>query len=89
MISFEWDPVKSEKNRIKHGITFEEGREIWNDPNMVEVSSKFELEIERRYLVIGRIRGKPWTAIISKREDRVRLISVRRSRKSEENIYGP
>ena len=88
MISFEWDPVKSETNRVKHGITFEEGREIWNDPNMAEVSSKLELEIERRYLVIGRIRGKPWTAIITKREDRVRLISVRRSRKSEENIYG-
>ena len=89
MISFEWDPVKSEKNRIEHGITFEQAREIWNDPNMVEIPSRIELEMERRYLVIGLIAGKPWTAIVTKREDNVRLNSVRRSRKGEENIYGP
>jgi len=88
MVLFEWDPVKSETNRLKHGITFEASREIWNDPDMVEISSRLELEIERRYLVIGRIKSKTWTAVITRREDHVRLISVRRSRKSEENLYG-
>jgi uncharacterized DUF497 family protein len=88
MMSFEWDPVKSEKNRLKHGIAFEEGREIWNDPNILEISSRAEFEFERRYLVIGRIKAKMWTAILTKRDDKVRLISVRRSRKSEEIIYG-
>ena len=57
MVFFEWDPVKSETNRLKHGITFEASREIWNDPDMVEISSRLELEIERRYLVIGRIKS--------------------------------
>ncbi|MCX6111595.1 MAG: BrnT family toxin [Proteobacteria bacterium] len=88
MVLFEWDPVKSETNRLKHGITFEASREIWNDPEMVEISSRRELEIERHYLVIGKIRSKTWTAVITGRGDHVRLISVQRSRKSEENLYG-
>ena len=87
MISFEWDPDKSEKNRLKHGIAFDECVELWNDSNMVEIGSRLELEIERRHLVIGRIKTKIWTAIITIRGEKVRLISVRRSRKSEENIY--
>jgi len=52
------------------------------------IGSKLELEIERRYLVIGKIKSKAWTAVITRRGDHVRLISVRRSRKSEENLYG-
>ena len=51
-----------------------------------QISSRLELEIERRFLVIGRFKSKTWTAIITRREDHVRLITVRRSRKSEENL---
>jgi hypothetical protein len=39
-------------------------------------------------MVIGMIDGKHWTAIITYRDDLIRIISVRRSRKEEEQLYG-
>jgi hypothetical protein len=87
MISFEWDSNKSDINLEKHGISFDACEELWNDPNMAQIGSRLDLEIERRYLVIGRIKHKMWTAIITMRGEKIRIISIRRSRKSEENIY--
>jgi uncharacterized DUF497 family protein len=44
-------------------------------------------EDEPRFVVVGRIAGKHWSAVISYRDDRIRLISVRRSRVEEVAIY--
>jgi len=42
---------------------------------------------EQRFLVVGRISGKHWSGVITYRGDRVRIISVRRSRKEEIDLY--
>jgi uncharacterized DUF497 family protein len=42
---------------------------------------------ELRYLVVGMIDGKLWTAIMTWREDRARIISVRRARHVERQRY--
>ena len=85
MISFEFDATKSEFNRTKHGIDFVEAQSLWGDPMLLEIPAK--TDDEPRYLVIGRIDGKHWSAVITYREANVRLISVRRSRTEEVVLY--
>ncbi len=82
---FEFDPDKSKRNHKKHSIDFEEAQKLWDDPNLLEVQTKSVGE--PRYLIIGVIARKHWSAIVTYRKDKVRIISVRRSRQTEVEIY--
>lgn len=82
---FEWDKEKSESNFKKHGIDFETARKIWLDENRIEIRAPYP--IEKRWIVIGAIEDKVWTAIFTIRDDAIRIISVRRSRTKEKKIY--
>ncbi|RRD70201.1 MULTISPECIES: BrnT family toxin [unclassified Desulfovibrio] len=84
-MKFEYDPAKSAINKIKHGLAFEEAKALWEDENLLEVPVL--RAGEERYLVIGAIRGKMWTGVITYRGGAVRIISVRRSRKEEVEYY--
>ncbi len=84
-MEFEFDPKKSEANKTKHGIGFTEAQALWNDPDSIEIPVK--TSDEPRFLVIGRISEKHWSGIITYRRDRIRIISVRRSRKEEVDLY--
>jgi uncharacterized DUF497 family protein len=77
-MEFEFDPAKSQANKAKHGIDFEEAQALWNDDNGLEFPGSFDNEM--RNLIIGRIADKHWTAIVTYRDDKVRIISVRRAR---------
>lgn len=83
-MGFEFDADKSEINKVKHKIDFEEAQELWNGP-IVQLKSKDPQE--DRLLVVGLIENKSWTAIITMRRDVIRIISVRRSRENEKAIY--
>ena len=85
MPSFEFDAEKSDSNREKHGIDFVEAQGLWNDPMLLEIPAK--TEDEPRFLVIGQIEGKHWSAVITYRGSNVRLISVRRARTEEVAFY--
>jgi uncharacterized DUF497 family protein len=84
-MKFEYDSHKSEKNKTKHGIDFEEAQALWNDDDLLILPLRFEAE--PRQACIGRLNSKHWTAIMTCRGDIVRLISVRRSRKDEVYAY--
>ena len=84
-VEFEFDPGKSEANQQKHGIDFTEAQALWQDPMRVEIPAK--TVDEPRWLVIGQIGGKPWSAVITYLQQTVRVISVRRSRDEEVAIY--
>lgn len=84
-MEFEFDPHKSVTNQEKHGIDFIEARRLWQDAMRVEVPAR--TEDEPRSLVIGQIDGKHWSAVVTYRERRTRIISVRRSRDEEVSIY--
>jgi hypothetical protein len=84
-MEFEFDPTKSNSNKKKHGIDFYEALGLWNDADFIEIPLK--TIDEPRFLVIGRILDKHWSAIITYRSEKVRIISVRRSRKEEVDIY--
>jgi uncharacterized protein len=85
MMVFEFDPVKSESNRIKHGIDFLEAQALWFDPMLLEIPAK--TTDEPRYLVIGLLDDKHWSAVMTYRSDKIRLISVRRARAEEVALY--
>jgi uncharacterized DUF497 family protein len=84
-MEFEFDLKKSGSNKQKYGIDFHEARVLWDDPNLIEIP--VQTVDEPRYLVIGTIQGKHWSGVITYRGDKVRIISVRRSRKEEVEIY--
>ena len=82
---FEFDELKSKSNLKKHGIDFIEAQALWNDSNLLEIPAK-TLD-KPRFLIIGRIEQKHWSAVITYRDGRIRLISVRRSRAEEVTLY--
>lgn len=84
-MSFEFDPKKSDTNKDKHGIDFVEAQELWNDPDLLEIPAK--TTDEPRFLVIGKIGEKHWGGIITYRIDNIRIISVRRARNEEVELY--
>jgi len=85
MTGFEFDEEKSRANLKKHGIDFVSAQELWEDPNLLEVPAR--TEDEARYLYIGMIGEKHWSAVVTPRDTRIRIISVRRSRIEEVAIY--
>ena len=87
-MAFGYDPEKSAANRAKHGIDFDEAQSLWSDPFLLEASAL--TEDEPRFLAIGRIGTRHWTAVFTRRESRLRIISVRRARRKEIDHYeGP
>ena len=85
MLAFEFDEGKSRANREKHGIDFVQAQAIWNDSELIEIPAV--TVDEARFLVIGRIDGKHWSAVVTYRSENIRIISVRRSRSEEVAIY--
>jgi hypothetical protein len=84
-MEFEFDSPKSNSNKKKHGIDFYEAQALWDDPDLIEIPVK--TSDEPRYLVVGKISGKHWSGVITYRGEKIRIISVRRSRKEEVDIY--
>ena len=84
-MEFEFDAQKSTANKAKHGIDFVEAQALWDDPDLIEIPAR--TSDEPRFLVIGKIEGRLWSAILTYRSEHVRLISVRRSRREEVAIY--
>ncbi|MCJ7687079.1 MAG: BrnT family toxin [Desulfobacteraceae bacterium] len=85
-MKFEWDNEKSRSNQAKHGIDFHSAKALWDDDNRVEIQSPYPLE--SRSILIGTLDKKLWTAIFTRRGSALRIISVRRARKREANLYG-
>ena len=83
---FEFDPGKSAANVAKHGIDFVQAQALWDDAGHVEVPAR--TVGESRWLVVGRIAGVHWSAVVTYRDKGVRIISVRRSRPEEVSLYG-
>ena len=84
-MKFEYDPDKSAANKRKHGIDFEQAQELWADTALIEIPAR--TSDEPRSMLIGRIEGKHRSAVVARRGEGLRLISVRRSRDEEVSIY--
>ena len=86
MVDFEFDPAKSTSNLFKHGIDFTAAQALWLDSDLVILPSSYPFE--ERFILIGKIGEKHWTAVFTEREERIRIISVRLARDNERQIYG-
>ena len=84
-MEFEFDKRKSESNKKKHGIDFIKAQALWEDPDLLEIPAR--LSDEPRFLVIGKITKEYWSGIIAYRGERIRIISIRRSRQEEVELY--
>ncbi len=84
-MDFEFDPVKSGANKAKHGIDFDEAQALWSDVDLIVAPAL--AGPEPRFLAIGKIDEKVWTAVFTRRDDRLRIISVRRARANEVKHY--
>ena len=85
MIEFEFDPAKSLRNKNKHGIDFTEGQGLWKDSDLLEIRAR--TVGEPRFIVVGRMEGRHWTAVITYRQGKTRIISIRPARKNERELY--
>ena len=81
----EFDSHKSENNKKKHGIDFIEAFKLWDDPDRIEIPA--HTDDEKRFVVIGKIADTYWSGSITYRGEKIRIISVRRSRREEIEIY--
>ena len=84
-MNFEYDPDKSAANLDKHGIAFDAAQALWRDPRRIEIPAR--TADEPRFLIVGKIGVKHWSAVVTYRNDSIRIISVRRARKEEIAIY--
>lgn len=84
-MEFVFDKIKEEINKVKHGINFTEAQKIWEDDNRIVIPAK--VSDEKRFLLIGKIEENIWSAIYTLRNEKIRIISVRRSRDNEKTIY--
>jgi len=85
MDNFEYDASKSLSNFKKHGIDFIAAQKLWDDPNLLEIKAK--TGNEERFILIGTIENKHYSAVVAYRDRYIRIISVRRSRKQEVALY--
>lgn len=80
-MKFEFDPGESERNLRKHGIDFKAAQALWDDPRLLE--APVNTAGEPRWLAVGEIAGTQWSAIVTYRNEVVRIVSVRRSQQGE------
>ncbi len=84
-MEFEFDPAKSAANKARHGIDFVEAQALWHDSERLEVPARSV--DESRLQVVGQIGDTVWSAFVTTRDTRIRIISVRRARDEEEAAY--
>lgn len=82
---FEYDTDKSNKNKERHGIDFEEAKELWDSTHVI-LPAKNVLG-EERFVILGKIKGKHYVAIYTVRGRKTRIISCHRADRKWENIY--
>lgn len=84
-MQFEFDAAKSMSNLVKHGINFNDAKQLWNDPKVLIIRAR--QVVEPRWIAIGCVERKHWSAVFTYRGERIRIISARRARTQEVALY--
>ena len=84
-MEFEFDQAKSEASRLKHGIDFVQAQELWKDLYALQIQAMSDTE--PRFALIASMQGKVWSVFFTERNSKIRIISARRSRTNEEDLY--
>ena len=88
-VEFEWDPDKAELNEQKHGLSFEEARDLFRGlADYLEIYDHEHSLDEDRYIAIGPIRrGVICIVYVERTEDLIRLISARIATRHERGLF--
>jgi uncharacterized DUF497 family protein len=81
---FEWDDEKSRRNLSKHGIDFDDAKEVFYGPVIIRQSNR---DSEERWVAIGHSENRLIAVVFTRRSDVIRIISARRARENEEREY--
>jgi uncharacterized DUF497 family protein len=81
---FEWDGEKNRRNIAKHGIDFDDAKEVFYGPVTVRQSNRRN---EERWVAVGYSKNRLVAVVFTHRADFIRIISARRARKNEEREY--
>lgn len=84
---FEWDDGKAAANVRKHGVVFEEARDVFRDPLAIELLDDREAYGEDRFVLIGMTQSRVLVVVYVLREQRNRIISARRAEPNERRAY--
>lgn len=85
-MEFEWDENKNKSNQEKHGIDFNDAKDIFNDPNRINSEDNRKDYGEKRWIAIGMVANIFFTVVYTIR-DAIRIISARRSNRKERQEY--
>ena len=83
---FEWDEIKAQINKQKHGLSFEQALKVFEDENRIEEIDEKHSENEIRYVSIGRVNDILYV-VYTERAENTRLITARRANKKERTRY--
>jgi uncharacterized DUF497 family protein len=84
-MNFEWDTAKERANRERHGISFDEVRELFTrDVDYLEIYDAEHSRDEDRFIAIGRLVVVVYT---ERHKGTVRIISARRATTSEAQFF--
>jgi len=86
-MKFEWDETKNKSNLEKHGIDFNQAKEVFTDKNRIEVPDERKDYGEKRTKVIGKAVDLILSVIYTARGAATRIISARAASQKEKELY--
>ena len=85
-MKFAWDETKRKSNLIKHALDFIDAMEVFEGATITIEDSRFGYG-EQRFITIGMLRGRVVAIAHTEQGDEIRIISMRKATKNEENFY--
>lgn len=87
-MEYEWDKVKARSNLMKHGVSFEEARTVFDDPLYIDFFDPDHSDDEERYIVVGKSRQDRLIVVsYTERKSGIRVISAREATRREKDAY--
>ena len=91
-MNFEWDEIKNRINQEKHGVSFDEAKEIFDDPlHISKLDHRFNY-FEERWITLGETQKEKLLVVANlffsdEGEEIIRIISARKANSNERRIY--
>lgn len=91
-MKFEWNEEKSISNLKKHGVSFEEAKEVFEDPfHIAKLDHRFDY-FEERWITLGKSKEDKILVVANiffdeNGEEIIRIISARKANQKERKFY--
>ena len=84
-MAFDWDAAKAKINLAKHGVSFEEATEAFEDPDKLEIYQR--VASEDRWWMLARSKKRLLVVVYTETGSTIRIISAREAEKNEKARY--